>query len=146
MSGFQTNMLEGVADLLAAAGVAKWNPTGTYADTDTGIMIQLVPPSPAAVVTLSAYVVTDDPFLSDSVIGMQVRARTGGSDPRPTNDLADAVFDQIHGLRNTTLNTGVRVVECLRRSGALLGQDELRRWLRSDNYYVTVWRPSPNRI
>jgi hypothetical protein len=144
--GFQSDFTAGIAQLLATANVAVWNPTGTYAPTDTGIMVEVVPPAPDNVVMLAHYVVQDDPTLSDSVIGLQVHTRTGGQDPRTTSDLADAVFDQLHGLHDLTLSTGVRVVEIVRRSGAFIGQDELQRWSRTDNYYATVYRPGPNRL
>lgn len=144
--GFQNDFLTGFAVLLDAASVAKWTPLGTYTSNQVGIVLQVVPSAPDSILMLSTYPVTDDPSLSDSVLGLQVQTRTAGEDPRPTNDLADAAFNQLHGLNGLTLSTGVRVVECLRRSGASLGMDDQRRWMRSDNYYVTVWRPSPNRL
>jgi hypothetical protein len=96
--------------------------------------------------TLTPYPVSDDPTLADSVVGLQVMTRKAGADPRPTNDLADDAFDQLHGLHDVDLSTGIHVVSCVRRSGVMLGQDDLRRWLRSDNYYVTAYRPAPNRL
>lgn len=143
--GFQNDLIRGFAQLLDAANVADWDPTGRYAANVTGIVQQVMPTAPDGVLMLSTYPVSDDPSLSDSVIGLQVQCRKPGEDPRATNDMADAAFDQLHGLANTTLATGIRVVECMHRSGALLGLDDNRRWSRSDNYYVTVWRPSLNR-
>jgi hypothetical protein len=144
--GATNDLLTGFADLLGAAGAAKWNASGAYADTDTGIYVQVTPPSPDGAVILTTYPVSDDPTLADSVVGLQAMTRMGGLDPRPVNDLSDAIFDQLHGLHDVALSTGVHVVECVRRSGVLLGQDDLRRWLRSDNYYVTTYRPGPNRL
>jgi hypothetical protein len=143
--GFTSDLTAGVAQLLAAANVASWSPSAAYASGVTGIVVGKMPPSPDAAVALMTYAVSDDPTLSDSVTGLQVMTRTGGADPTTTNDLSDAIFDQLHGLSGVTLSTGVRVVMCERRSGVSLGQDDLKRWVRSDNYYATCWRPSPHR-
>jgi hypothetical protein len=126
--------------------VAKWNATGAYADTDTAILLKVMPPTPDNAVVLSTYPVTDDPTLADTVTGLQVRTRAGGADPRPVDDLADAVFDQLQGLHDLTLSTGVRVVAVEHKGGSSLGQDDLKRWARVDNYYVTTYRPGPNRL
>ena len=145
MSGHRTNLLTGVAVLLDAAAVAVWNATGAYSPTQTGIVLKVVPQSPDAVVTLTTYSVSDDPTLSDTVMGLQVITRAAGQDPRAVDDLSDAVFDQLHGLHDTDLSTGLHIVQCLHRSGASLGQDDLHRWANTDNYYVTTHRPSLNR-
>lgn len=147
MSGFRTLLLGGVAQLLADAGVGVYRSDGSaYLPTEKAIVIKLVPESPDAIFALSTYPVSDDPSLSDSVIGLQVLTRAGGQDPRVVDDYADAVFDQLHALHDVTLTTGVCIVECLHRSGSSLGQDDLKRWGNTDNYYATVWRPSPNRL
>ena len=96
-------------------------------------------------IALSTYPVSDDYALSESTVGLQVRCRWEGADPRRTDRVADAVFDVLHGLQATTLSTGVHVISCARRSGVSLGQDTQKRWGRSDNYYLDVHRPSPNR-
>jgi hypothetical protein len=144
--GFTNDFLAGFADLIDGIGGATWSPTGTYQDTDTGIFSQSTPPNPDGAVVLSAFSVSDDPTLADSVAGLQVMTRMGGLDPRPVNDLADTIFDALQGIHDVTLSTGVQVIECGRRSSLPLGQDDLRRWLRSDNYYVTTYRPAPHRL
>jgi hypothetical protein len=144
--GYQTDLLAGLAQRLAAAGVGTWSPTGSYTAEQTGIVIGTVPGSPDRIITLTGYGVDDSPSLSDSVMGVQVITRTGGSDPRPTDDLADQVFDQLHGLTGVHLPSGIRLVQCLRQSHTPLGQDGNRRWSRSDNYYLSAHRPSPHRI
>lgn len=145
-AGFQNDFLAGFAQLIASAGVATYNPVGTYTADQIGICMRVMPTAPDGAVMLSTYAVTDDPSLSDSVLGLQVQVRMGGEDPRPTTDLADSIFSQLHGLHDFDLSSGVHVVQCLRRSGVSLGLDELRRWMWSDNYYVTTWRPSSNRM
>jgi hypothetical protein len=145
VSGFETNLLTGVAQLIAGANLGTWRDTGIYTDTETGITFDTIPQSPDQVITLTDYAVSDDPTLSDSVVGIQVRTRWGGQDPRPVKDLDGAIFNVLHGIEGVTLSSGVHVVSMVRRSGASLGQDANNRWMRSSNYYATVWRPSANR-
>jgi hypothetical protein len=145
MSGFETLLLTGVAELLAAANLGTWRDTGIYTAAETGIIFDTVPQSPDQVITLTDYAVSDDPTLSDSVIGVQVRTRWGGQDPRPVKDLDGSIFNALHGLESVTLTGGVHVVSMVRRSGVSLGIDANNRWMRSSNYYATVWRPSANR-
>ena len=145
MSGFETNLLTGIAYLLAGAGLGTWRYTGAYAATETAIVLDVLPADPDNVITLTDYAVSDDPTLSDSVIGVQVRTRCAGPDPRPVKDLDGAIFNALHGLESVTLTGGVHVVSMVRRSGVSLGQDTSNRWMKSSNYYATVWRPSANR-
>lgn len=146
MAGFTTDLLTGLAAYLHAAGAATWKASGAYSAAETGIVLGVVPQAPDRIVTLTAYGVGDDPSLSDSVVGVQVRCRWGGQDPRSVDDLADAIFALLQGKTNVTLSTGVRVVQCVRQSGPVsMGQDENNRWSNSSNYYLTVHRPSTNR-
>ena len=145
MSGFETLLLTGVAQLLAAANLGTWRDTGIYTAAETGITLDVVPQSPDNIITLTDYVISDDPTLSDSVIGVQVRTRWGDQDPRPVKDLDGAIFNVLHGLEAVTLTGGVHIVSMVRRSGVSMGQDANNRWMRSSNYYATVWRPSANR-
>lgn len=145
MSGAQTDFLVGLAVYLQTAGIGTWNTSGVYTSTQTGIVLGTVPQTPDRVITLTAYGVADDPSLSDSVMGLQVRSRWGGQDPRPTDDLADSIFTLLHGLTHVTLSTGIKIVECLRISAITLGQDENLRWCHVQNFHVTIHRPSTNR-
>lgn len=150
MAGLRTRMLKGFAQLIDMHTNAVWLESGSYAEGVIGITIQAVPERPDGVVTLSAYSVTDDPALSDSVIGLQVRVRRGGANPTPTNDLADELFDLLHGLSDFELpavedERGVWVVSCVRRSQVPGGQDGNRRWSDIQNFYVTIHAPSAHR-
>lgn len=146
MSGFQTDLLTGLAAYLQTAGIGTWSTSGAYTVGQTGIVLGTVPQAPDRVITLTAYSVRDNAALSDSVVGVQTRCRWAGQDPRPVDDLADRIFDLLHGMTHTTLSGGVHVVQCLRQSGPVsLGQDQNGRWSNSSNYYLTVHRPSANR-
>jgi len=146
MSGFQTNLLTGLAAYLAAGGLgATWSTSGAYTALQTGIVLGAIPQAPDRVIALSAYGVSDSPGLSDSVIGVQVRCRWENADPRPVDDLQDTIFNLLHGVNGVTLSTGVYVVIATRKSAATLGQDQNGRWSNVANYYLSVHRPSTHR-
>lgn len=142
---YTTDLLAGVAQLLdTTIPAVVWRASGVYTTAEMGVYIATMPQAPDGAVVLSDYPVGDDPTLSDSVIGLQVRTRTGGQDPRTTTGLDDDIFDVLHGLHDVTVG-GIRLVGAERRSGAPLGQDGNGRHERTSNYYLTVHRPSPNR-
>ena len=143
--GFQADLIAGVAQLLADAGIGEWSPDTAYTGDLPAIVARAMPASPDAAIMLATYGVSDDPTQSTSVIGLQVQTRTTGADPRTTDDLADSIFDALQGLWGATLSTGVSVVIAERRSSLSLGRDDLNRWVQSDNFYVTVHRASTNR-
>jgi hypothetical protein len=137
-------LLTGVAEHLAAAGVGTWKPSGAYLSSDVRpIVISAVPSSPDEVITLTAYTVDEDPRDSDVIQGLQVRTRAG-RDPRGVDDLDDDVFDALHGLTDALLN-GVPLVLAHRVSGAPIGVDGNSRHQRSSNYHLMANRPSPHR-
>lgn len=140
---FTGDLLEGLAQHIATAGIATYRPAGAYVAGETAIAFAGMPPDPDRVIVVSAYAVTDDATLSDSVVGVQVRCR-GLTDPRDVELLADAVFGLLHGAHSVQLGA-VHVVQALRNSSAPLGQDDNNRWEHTDNYYLTVHRPSTNR-
>jgi hypothetical protein len=142
---FSSDLFAGLAALLQGAGIGVYSEMGIFGPGDVGIFDKILPSTPDGGIALAQYPVSDDPSLSDSVIGVQVRTRMAGEDSRPIDDLADAIFNQLQGLADRTLAGGVHVVEAERRSGSPAVQDDLKRWTRADNYYLTVWRPSPNR-
>lgn len=147
-AGFQSNVLTGLAALIAAGGIeAAYNTNADYTPLQIGVILGNVPQSPDRIITLSAYGIGDDsPNLSDSGLGVQARCRWGGEDIRPSNDLADAVFSLLHGMVSVTLSTGVYVSQCLRNSGPTsLGQDKGKRWSNVQNFYLSTHRPSMHR-
>lgn len=140
-----TNQLfDGLADVLVAASVGVRLMSGTFQSTDTAIVMQVLPQAPDKAIAITIYPVTDDPTLSDSVAGVQIMARAGGSDPRATNDLTDAVFDAFQNLTKA-LSSGIVVQQITRKSATPLPKDDQQRWVRSENYYVKFWRPSAYR-
>lgn len=145
--GYQTDLLTGFAVLLEGAGVGDWNKTGAYPTNGTtaAIFLRALPQTIDRAISLATYGVADDATLGDDVTGLQVTTRWGGGDPRPNDDLTDAIFDALQNLPRTTLSTGVVVTECFRRSWTSLGQDGNQRWRTIQNFYVTSHRPSTHR-
>jgi hypothetical protein len=142
----QNDLLDGIAKLIAAAGIAAYDTTGSYLPTDTAIYIKAVPPTPDRIVTLTAYGVDDNATLPMSRMGVQVRVR-GTKDARDVDDLGDSIFQILHGLVHTTFGS-VSADQILRKQSVTLGVDDSKRWSRADTYYVdladppTVNRPS----
>ncbi len=141
--GFTSDLLAGVAQLLDAEDVAVWEPSGAYTNNQIGIVIGPPSQSPPSLVALATYNNTDDPAASDSTVFLQARVRGPDDDPRKADDLADAVFDALQGLRATV--NGIRIVYGKRNSTYPLGIDGNGRQERSDNYDLMVHRPSPHR-
>ncbi|TMR97535.1 minor capsid protein [Nonomuraea basaltis] len=144
---FTRDLLTGVAELLAAAGVADWNPDGLYTPAQTALTIGGLPSSPDKAISLAVYGAGrggDDVTEPDSNVQMQARIR-GSDDPRVTDDLADDLFDELHGLANVQLSTGVWLLLAQRRIVAPLDRDSSGRWGRADSYELMVYRPSPHR-
>lgn len=144
MTSFTVDLLEGVAALLAAAGVGTWRANGAYTAAETGIVIGSVPQAPDRVIVLDSYTVSDDPVGADSTVAIQVRTRTAGRDPRTTSSLDDAVFDVLHGRPAGTIG-GYRVTQVWRQSGTTIGPDSNGRHERTSNYYATLGRVTEHR-
>lgn len=147
MPGWTTTLLEGLAAHIAGAGIAEWTPGGTYDPDQAGAVVALraLPDGPDRAIALATYPVADgdDAGLADTITAVQVRTR-GTQDPRTVDDLADAVFDLVHGAAMLTLGT-VHTSLIRRQSGGLIGPDERGRHERTDNYYVYAARPNAHR-
>lgn len=141
---FTGDLLDGIAQVLADGGAGTYRSNGSaYLPSETAIVFAAMPQTPDRVIALATYTVTDDASLSDSVVGLQVRCR-GGANPHDVEAVAGSVFDLLHGRTAYQAGT-VRIVQSLHQSGAPLGRDDSNRWERSENYYLTVHRPSAHR-
>lgn len=139
---FDLAVLEGFAQT-AVASTDLWYSRTTPAPAGRiPIVLDITPESPDDVVTLRDYTVTDSPNLSDSTVGVQVDIRS--KDRARIRSIMQALFDTFHG-REAGMLGDVRLVMAVRSSGTWLGQDSNDRLQRTENYYLTVHRPSPNR-
>ncbi|WUI02108.1 minor capsid protein [Spirillospora sp. NBC_00431] len=144
------DLLTGLAEHLAANGVASWYPTGAFpvAPPLPPVALRSLPDEPDRAYSLDAYaeVDTEDAGLSDVTTAVQLQSR--GKDPGDCDDVADAVWEVLHGARMLTLGSGAAAVYVsliYRRSTARLGTDGHGRYERSCNYYVLASRPNSHR-
>jgi hypothetical protein len=146
-SPFLQLFTEGWAQALAAdddLGLT-WRPTATYQPGEIGIGLMTFPTGLDKAVALSPYPLGDDATLSDSTIGLQVKTRSTGADPRDVWALDDAIANFLLGLYPTTLPTGIRITTMGDRISTSLGQDEKQRWIWSSSYPCGIYRPSVHR-
>jgi hypothetical protein len=103
-----------------------------------------MPSSPDRVVVLTFYPTSDDPALSDSEVGLQVRTRGVPNNGDDVDALDDAIFDF---LQNATLDlaAGIRLSGVFRASGTPMGEDDSNRSERSSNYRLLAHWPTAHR-
>lgn len=139
------DLTAGVAAYLAgqvAGGV--WQPSGAYpGSAGTPFFVSAVPDRPDRLVTVTHYPVEGGGWTSDVVAGIQLRYRSAGADPRPTDDLGDELREAFDGLEHVVFG-GVRVSLVTWQSGASLGQDSARRWESTDSYHLYTARRRRN--
>lgn len=150
MSGWTTNLAVGIAEHLAAAGIVRWQPEGAYPPAGLPpVFLRALGDAPDIAVALAPY---SDPELEDAglsnvVQAVQLRSR-GDRDPTTADDLADAIWTEIHGAEMLRLGTGAAQIATTliyRRSTAALGVDAQGRYERTCNYYVKASRPNRHR-
>lgn len=146
---FELRLLLGVAADLDAnpdATVPLWS-EGAH-DPDTAMPAGSVPiiidqwPESIDCVTLADYTVSDDPSLSDSVVGVQVTIKAQSR--AVVKAIAADVFNRYQGRIGGMLGD-VRLVSSRRSSGTSIGVDSDKRQGRVENLYLTVHRPSAHR-
>ncbi|MFG3090685.1 minor capsid protein [Streptomyces antibioticus] len=140
MSGetHDADLLQGVAELLAAEDVGVYSPAGALPAGATGIVLGRAPDGPDRVLGLTPYPVADDDS-TDAVTGIQVRMRAG-TGPLDVVQLANDVFTVLHNRRSWDAR-GVRVEISWRNSQAWIGQDAAGRMELTGNYYFRTVRP-----
>ncbi|WP_406412061.1 minor capsid protein [Streptomyces halstedii] len=135
---YTTDLLDGLARLLDAAGIGTYRPTGAYTKGETAITIGTMPPVPDRVICLDAYAVEESAALTDTTTGVQVWTRAG-PDPRDAIALDDDVFGLLQGS-GPYLWGVARVQLIYRQSAAGLGTDVNGCWQRTSNFYCRAHR------
>ncbi|WP_416962977.1 minor capsid protein [Streptomyces sp. Agncl-13] len=138
---FLIEIVDGLAKLLHAEGVATYRPDGVYETGETAITDTVMPDQPDRAVVLTAYDTANSQNLTDTTVYVQVRTRAS-PDPREVAALDDAVFDVLHNSGPFLFGTA-RVVLITRQSAAPLGADSAGRFERTSNYTVRAHRPHP---
>jgi len=148
---FEELLLRGVAQTLVANPNSRvplaWDdesdPNYVYPDDAVGIYFDTRPLIDGGSITLTEYTVSDDVSLSDSVEGVQLVIQH--RDRSVVKLITSDVFNLLHGRERSMLGD-VTLVSATRSSGTNMGQDANERQGRIENYYLTVHRPSPNRL
>lgn len=100
------DLLDGIARLLDAAGLATYKPDGPGGD----LFIEHMPPTPDAAVGLWLYDSgTPDARNAYDTVRLQVRVR-GGPDPRTSRTRAQDIYSELHGLAGIELADGTWLV------------------------------------
>ncbi|HWV46038.1 MAG TPA: minor capsid protein [Nitrospira sp.] len=142
----ERDIVEGVAELIDAAGLATFHPSGVYADSETGIVFKVVPAKPDRVVILTAVPMTDDISMPLGQVMLQVRTRGLPNNPLDVDDLAGPIFDLLQGRTYDTFGD-TTVIQMRRTTSIPNGQDAAERFERIDQFYLdcdvnpTVNRP-----
>jgi hypothetical protein len=141
---YTSNLLDGIAGLLAEAGVGVFRPDGMVGADETGIFRAVMPDQPDRALGLTAYPVEDSEH-TDAITGVQIRMRAGPGDVDAIDDLADAVFDALHNRQHYEVG-GVHVALSWRQSQAWIGQDTHGRMELTSNFYFRTVRSGSHLI
>ena len=112
--GTTSELIDGFAALISAAGIAVWDPAGVYTADQTGIFRKVLPPAPDRAIALTIVDTSDDPTMPLGSKMLQVRGRGVPGDPTDVDDLLDPIFTVLHGLTGITVGSQT-VIQCLRR-------------------------------
>jgi len=134
------DIVVGVAQLIDGAGLAKFNPSGMYADSDTGIIFKVVPAKPDRVVILTAVPMSDDISMPLGQVMLQVRTRGLPNNPLDVDDLGDSIFDLLQG-RTGDVFGDTTVIQMRRTTSIPNGQDAAERFERVDQLYLDIDYP-----
>ena len=134
------DVMVGVAQLLAAANVGTFRPSGVYSTGETGIIFKIMPDGtnvPDRVIVLNAFILTADVSIPFDRYLLQVALRGVRNNPLDVDDLGDAVFDVLHGATYKPFGSAV-AAQILFSTSVPMGEDALTRSIRADRYFVDL--------
>jgi dienelactone hydrolase len=136
------DLLDGLAQHLADRGIVTYVPDGTGGD----LFVETLPDQPEVAAALALYGgPTPDSRLPYDEPSLQVRTR-GGADPRVSRRLANAIYDELHGLGPVTLADGTYLLSCIAsQTPTYMGRDELGRHEHVTNYALERHNPTAHR-
>lgn len=129
---FTRPLLMGLRDYLIARGV-----TATIVAGD-------LPSTPDQAIALNMYAASDPLEVARADVRVQAMCRGDVNDSLSGADLADQLFDILHGLEDLWIGE-LHIAICARVSVIPHGADDNKRSLRSDNYQLTVDVPVTTR-
>lgn len=134
------NVMVGIAGLLNTAGVGKFNPSGVYATTDTGIIFKIMPDGtgvPDRVIVLNAFVLTADVSMPVDRVLLQIAYRGARNNPLDVDDIGDAVLDVLHSATYVPFGSAT-AAQILFYSSVPMGEDSLTRSTRVDKFFIDL--------
>lgn len=135
---FTADLLRGLGAYLAAASIGvAYKPAGVYLATDTGVVFGLYPTSPDRCIAMTAYATSDEAKVALSRIRVELAFRGVPNDSLDVDDLADSVFNVLHGYEDLTFGSA-HVDQALRVISHATGVDDSKRSQRSDSYDLDV--------
>ena len=141
MSSWESDLLTGIAQTLADAGVGTYRTDGTaYAAGETAIVFGELPTTPDRAIALSLYAATDAPVQNLSTVRAQLMFRGAVNANLDVGDLATEAFGVLQGMTARDYGTA-HVIQAGRISAVPLGQDANKRYTRADNYQIDVNTP-----
>jgi hypothetical protein len=134
--GHTDDLLTGLAQLTANAGLALYQPETPYAQGDTGIGLGELPRSCDKALAIADYT-TIDAVPDQPMTTVRVNALFRGlpNDRTSMLDFRDDVYQLWQNLIHQQFGS-FGLTQCLRISSLPLGQDDHDRWLMSDNYEI----------
>lgn len=136
-------LLEEFATLAALLGLGTYSPT-----PPSTIFLKKLPDGPDSAIAIARYGGGEsDAKLGYDEIRLQVRVRGPNTDYRIAETLAQAVYDQLHGLHDRTLPGGTWLTLMVGVQGGPvdLGEDEHGRPEYTVNFRAEVARATANR-
>lgn len=146
---FTSLLVTGVAQLLDDAVTEfKWSLDGEYQPTDTGIGVMRFPVACPRALAIAPYPLSAHPTLAQSKVGVQIKSRSGGSDPFDVFLMDDQVQKALLGRFPLRLSVGseqLRIASLVWTSGGSLGFDENDRPEWVSNFTANIHRPGTYR-
>ncbi|WP_280273375.1 minor capsid protein [Nocardia wallacei] len=139
MSTDTGTFVDSLARYLDSAGLVRYQPVGAYsAGTVPAVFLNLLPAQPDAALAITVYDEVFDRDDHNPDLYVQLRWRTAGTDPRTTDDAADAANRLVHDQAHFILPGAVRVMLCRRKVRGLTTPDSNGRYERADSYVFTL--------
>lgn len=141
MADVETDLVVGLAQFLAAAGIGTYRPAGGYLASETAIVFGDLPTAPDRAVGIGVYGAVDEGSVPLSSLRVQFLCRGSRDDSLDPGEVAGAIFTVLQGLQHQDF--GAAHVNLAQRVSRIpLGIDEAKRSLRADNYALDVDMPA----
>lgn len=138
---FELAIAEGIARLLATAGVVTLNGPGIPVHVQR-LRDNKKTPTVVAVTTYSVTANTSSPIVT---VGVQTRVRSREELPNVAAHTADGIFQALHQYEGV-LETGITIISCSQRSTSILGVDSDGCWDQFLNFDVVCSRGTGRQV